>query len=302
MAALALVAAAPAAGAVGADPSYPERGYENLPWPSLLPSLPVTAAVQPHPMPNCEHASLACVDGLMERLESQWRELDAACDHRALFSLAYLRITEGLRDELAPGRAGIFRYPRWMTYLITTFSNRYFEAFAAYEGGRPVPDAWRITFDEALHGDANGGQDTLLASNAHTQHDLPFALAEMGLRTPGGASRKHDHDAVNEINARVFDGIEEEYAQRYDPFFGPLRAMPVALDQAGTSEFVKVWREGAWRNAERLLRARTPEERRRVEREIDLTSRTWAELIRSGDVPGYRAVRDAHCRAYHAAG
>jgi hypothetical protein len=257
----------------------------------------VPTDVQPRPVPNCRRPTIACVDDLLRRLRRQWRPLDASCDHRALFSLAYIRITTGLRDSLAGEAPPAIRYPRWLTYVITTFSNRYFQAFADYEEGRPVPDAWRITFDAARQGDANGGQDVLLASNAHTQRDLPYVYAEQGARTPDGATRKPDHDAVNAINSRVFDGLQDEMAERYDPFFSFVDAKPSPLDELGTMEMVKGWREGAWRNGERLLAAGTDEERRQVSESIELNARVWAELIASGGMPGHRATRDAHCES-----
>lgn len=272
---------------------------ENLPWPQALPPMPVSSAVQGHGVPHCRRASVRCMDGLLKRLRRQWRRLDARCDHRALFSLAYIRITKGLRDDLARRHPLLFRYRRWFTYVIADFSNRYFREFRNYARGRPVPESWRIAYDEDMHGDGNAGQDVLLASNAHTQHDLPYIYAEMGMRTPGGASRKHDHDAVNQVNANVFDGLEDEFQQKYDPIFKWIDLKPSPLDEIGTMEMVKGWREGAWRNAERLMNAKTPDERRQVEQSIDTTANVWANLIRSGDVPGYRAQRDAYCRAQH---
>lgn len=294
--ALALAAAAPWSAAAG---SGSPQGGDPLPWPALLPALPTPSTIQPHGVPNCRHASLACIDGLLRRLEAQWRPLDAACDHRALFSLAYIRITAGLRDAIVHHQ---IRYPHWMEEVITAFSNRYLRTFADYQAGRPVPYAWKVTYDEAMHGDANGGQDTLLASNAHTQHDLPYIYAAMGMRTRDGRSRKVDHDRVNDINDRVFRGLEDYYAAHYDPSFKDFEMTPLEGDKHGVLETVKLWREGAWRNAERLMDARTPAQRRAVEREIDATSSFWANLIKSGDVPGWRAQRDAYCRAKHAAG
>lgn len=269
----------------------------DLPWPQALPAAPTSSKIQPHGVKNCRRASIRCIDDLLRRLDAQWRPLDAACDHRALFSLSYLRITAGLREDLARPEPLYFDHPDWFTYVITDFSNRYFKAFGDYEAGRPVPEAWRITFDAALHGDVNGGQDVLLASNAHTQHDLPYAYAEMGVRTPDGESRKHDHDGVNAINTRVFDGLEDEFAERYDPQFTLIDMKPLPLDEIGTMEMVKGWREGAWRNAERLLNATTPAERAEVESEIDVNSRVWAQAIDSVEQPGYRTTRDDYCRA-----
>jgi hypothetical protein len=295
------VAAACAALAAAAVPAaaLADHHDEDLPWPQLLPALPVSAAVQPHAVPHCRRAAVSCMDGLLQRLRLQWRRLDRACDHRALFSLAYIRITQGLRDDLARPHPRYFRYRGWLIDVIVDFSNRYFATFRDYAAGRPVPAAWKIAYDEDMHGDASGGQDVLLASNAHTQHDLPYIYAEMGMRTRGGASRKHDHDGVNAVNSRVFDGLEDYYARHYDPQFTWIDLKPSPLDEIGTLEVVKGWREGAWRNAERLMNARSDADRRRVEQSIETTSTLWADLIRSGDQPGYRATRDAYCRANH---
>jgi hypothetical protein len=281
-----------------APASLADHHDENLPWPSALPPLPAPTTPQPHGVPGCRQATIACIDRLIRDLRAQWQGLDASCDHRALFTRSYLLITEGLREDLAREHPLYFRYRDWMIYLIQDFSNSYFRAYDNYErGSGPVPDAWRITFDEARSGDANGGQDVLLASNAHTQHDLPLAMADMGLRTPGGASRKHDHDGVNAINTRVFDELEDEFAERYDPSFTLIDLKPSPLDEIGTMEMVKGWREGAWRSAERLARARSAEERARVENQINTTSVIWANAIRSIELPGWRERRDAFCRS-----
>jgi hypothetical protein len=275
-----------------------DHGDENLPWPQALPPAPTSTAVQPHGVRNCRHASIRCLTGLERRLRAQWRPLDRACDHRALFSLAYLRITQGLRRDIARPHPRWFHDKHWIELVITTFSNRYFAAFSDYAHGRPVASAWRITFDQAARGEANGGQDVLLASNAHTQHDLPYAYAEMGLRGRDGHSHKPDHDGVNAVNTRVFDDLEDYYAANYDPMFSWIDMKPSPLDEIGTQEMVKGWREGAWRNAERLLNAKTDAERRQVEDSIDATSRIWAQAIASGQMPGYRATRDRFCRTH----
>ena len=283
---------------VAAAPAAADHHDANLPWPSLLPTLPTPNVPQPHGVPNCRRARIACIDRLVGRLRRQYERLDGACDHRVLFARSYLRITEELRADLARRRPRLFRHKRWMILVISEFSNSYFRAYRSYErGSGPVPEPWRITFDEAARGDATAGQDVLLASNAHTQHDLPLAYAEMGLNTPGGVSRKHDHDAVNEVNTRLFDELEDEFAARYDPSFTMIDLKPSPLDELGTIELVKSWREGAWRSAERLVSARTPEERERAEQTVRTTATVWAQFIRGFQMPGWRETRDAHCAA-----
>jgi hypothetical protein len=285
-----------------AGPAYADHDDANLPWPAALPPQEVDAAVQPKPVKNCKRASLRCVDDLLRRLRAQWRPLDRACDHRALWPFAYIQITKLIRADLARDVPRWFPHRKWFTYVVTDFSNRYFRAYADHYGGRRerVPYSWRVTFGAADAGDYHAGQDILLASNAHTQYDLPHVYAKLGMRTPAGETRKPNHDGVNEVNTRVFDFIEDEYARRYDPTFAWVDMKPSPIDELGSQEMVKGWREGAWRNAERLMNARTPEERSEVERSIAVTANVWAHFIASGALPGHRATRDAHCRAFQA--
>jgi hypothetical protein len=289
-AALSLVLAATAA----AD----HEGVEP-PGPQGPPAADPPSDVQPGPVPRCKRAELECVKRLARHLRSEWHRHDASCDHRAVVYFSYLKITRGLRRDLARPRPGLVRHRRWMTFLITTFSNRYRAAFRDYAAGRPVPDSWRIAFRAYDSGDYNAGQDVLLFSNAHVQHDLPFALEEMGIATRSGQSRKPDHDAVNAINREVFDPIQDYIAAHYDPSFGLIDAKPSPIDETATLWLVESWRENAWRFAERLLAAQGPAEREAVVAEIEASSRSWAELIASGETPGHRASRDAYCQANH---
>jgi hypothetical protein len=262
----------------------------------------VTAAVQPKPVDHCRKATLRCIDDLLRRLRKQWRPLDAACDHRALWPFAYIQITKLIRADLARDVPRWFPHRKWFIYVVMDFSNRYFRAYQHHHRGRPelVPYSWRVTFDAAAAGDYHAGQDILLASSAHTQYDLPHVYAKLGMRTPSGATRKPNHDGVNEVNTRVFDFIEDEYARRYDPTFEWVDMKPSPVDELGSQEMVKGWREGAWRNAERLMNARTPEERAQVEGSIAATANAWADFIASGSLPGHRTTRDEHCRAFQA--
>ena len=285
----ALVALAAAAGPAGAQEAI------NVPWERTLPSLPSRTDIQPRAVPGCRNGSLRCVLRVERKLRRQWRRLDRACDHRAVAALAYLRITEALRADLGRRRPRFFTHRRWMAFVITDFSNSYFSAFRRYRDGRPVPEAWRLFYDAATRGETNAVQDLLLFSNAHAQHDLPFSYAKMGLRTRAGVPRKPDHDGVNEINVRVIPGVKAEIERRYDPSF---RDVPGPLDEMGGLEPTKSWREGAWRNAERLVGAPDRASRRRVAEQIRLNSAHWGRMIATPQQPGTRAARDAHCRAF----
>ncbi len=184
-----------------------------------------------------------------------------------------------------------------MAYLITNFSNRYFRAFDRYARGLPVTPGWQIALDTATRADASAGQEVLLFSSVHVQHDLPFAYAKMGIETRSGRSRKADHDAVNAVNSRVFDGIEKFIAAHYDPAFTLIDLPFVPLEEVSALELIKSWREQGWRSAERLLAARTAAERAEVAEQIRTTSAAWAQMMAAGGAPGYRATRDEYCLA-----
>jgi hypothetical protein len=163
--------------------------------------------------------------------------------------------------------------------------------------GQPIPEAWRIAIDTAARGEVNAGQDMLLGINAHVQRDMPFVVADLGLVMPSGASRKRDHDRGNEVLDRAYQRVVEAVRDRYDPLLSTTNADWNPVDDIGGLELVKGWREGVWRNAERLVNARTPEERQRVVDSIESNAANWARMIAAPQQPGYRAQRDAYCRS-----
>lgn len=291
-----LLASAAFTGAAKAD-----HHLINPPWPQLLPGRTGFPYIKPSPVKHCLRAGLRCTDGLIRRLRRQWEPLNAACDGRAVATLSYIRINQELRADLA-SKDSVFTHKHWFESVLTTFSNRYFMSFKAYEKGKRLPPAWQTAFDAQTGGDITAAQEILLFSNAHVQHDLPFAYVEMGLVTNDGKSRKRDHDAFNDINNRILDPVGDEVTRRYDPSFSLLDLKPLPLDEVSSQEVVKLWREGAWRNAERLASARSRVEWNDVVADIDAASGDWARLIATPRLPGLRASRDAYCHAQQASG
>ena len=126
----------------------------------------------------------------------------------------------------------------------------------------------------------------LLFSNAHVQHDLPFAYAKMGIETRSGRSRKPDHDAVNAVNARVFDGIEKFIAAHYDPSFSLIDIPFVPIEEVGTLELVKSGARAPGAAPSGCWPPTRPRSGPRSRRTIRETSTRWAEMISSGGMPG----------------
>jgi hypothetical protein len=274
----ALVIAVFAASAGAAEPA-------DVNWPSYLPALPGPNKPQPHSVPYCKKPTSRCVDTEVQRLRALQKRL--RCMHRAVFATTYLELTKVFRRTIHSD-PHFFQFPRYL----------YTEA----ERGRPVPPAWQIAFDTARSGEVNAGQDMLLGINAHVQNDMPFVVAALGTHAPNGTSRKPDHDRVNKILNAAYQQVVDAVANRYDPLLKTTNASWDPLDDIGGIEMVKGWREGVWHNAERLLNGRTKAERDQVAGQIQTNAATWARLMAAPQQPGYRASRDAYCRAKLAKG
>jgi hypothetical protein len=233
---------------------------------------------------------MACVDRVVRRLRRLRNRL--GCDHRAVFANTYLLLTKEIRKTIKR-RPRYYEGRRWLIYLDVTFANYY---FANFKKGAELPDAWRIAFDTAAQGDQNAAQDMLLGINAHVQRDMPYVMASVGLRFPDGRSRKPDHDRGNAILAAGYERIVRDSERRYDPFIGLSNSSATPLDDIAGLEMVKGWREGVWRNAERLMNARTPAELQTVQMSIEQNAAAWARSIATAPgPPGYRERRDAYC-------
>jgi hypothetical protein len=270
--------------------SSPPPQLPNLPWPNLLPPAPSPADVQPGPVPGCRKATLKCVDSVIRKLKARRDKL--GCDHRAVFADTYLLLTKEMKRTIKRD-PHFFSDNRWLIYEDVTFANFY---FAIFKKGAQIPEAWQIAFDTAASGDQNAAQDMLLGINAHVQRDMPYVLASVGLRKPDGASRKPDHDAPNQVLQNAYETIVRDVERRYDPLIAVTNSSATPLDDFGGLEMVKGWREGVWRNAERLLNAKSDAERALVAQSIEQNAATWGRMIAATPgPPGYRRQRDTYC-------
>ena len=265
----------------------------NTNWTALLPPLPGTPNdPQPGPVPYCEKPTVGCIDTEIDRLTALRDEL--GCDHRAVFATTYLELTRELRRTLDTD-PGLIRDRDYLYTEDALFADIYFDTFHAFETGGPVAPAWRIAFQQAASGQITGAQEMLLGINAHVQNDMPFLIAALGVREPDGTTRKPDHDAVNEVLNRAYEPVVTAIRQRYDPSIGVTNPDLVPADDIGGLEMVRVWRELVWRNAERLLNAKTDAARQLVANQIETNAALWAQGMAAVQVPGIRASRDAYC-------
>jgi Family of unknown function (DUF5995) len=289
--ALILALAAPPA-AVAEDPPF-------VGWSALLPAL--SFPYDPSSPDDCIAGRTQCVDKTIREMTRRFDPLASSCDHNAIFSLTYLRVTQEYRHTIDEP---FFDDTPFVNYEDTLFAHYYFAAFDAWSAGEieDVPPAWRVAFDAAAKHSVSAAGDLLLGINAHVQRDLPLVLYSIGLVRPDGTSRKPDHDRVNIILNRVFEPIIAEISRRFDPTIDDTN-LPTSLDDAALFQIVVEWREKAWRNAEELADAPTPAARDLVVAQIENDAATEARaIVVSTAYPplsGGSSARDAYCAIHH---
>jgi hypothetical protein len=279
--------------ALASDPAF-------LDWPALLPSLVDT--FDPNSANDCVAGRPHCVDATIAEMRRRFASLGQSCDHNAVFALAYLRTTQTY--EWARNQPGYFQDTPWVNHEDAVFAKYYFAAYDAWAAGNraQVPQAWLMAFDGAAARKLTGSGDLLLGMNAHVNRDLPFALAAIGIVTPSGQTRKPDHDKVNQFLNTVLQPLLLEESARLDPTVNAV-STPFGAGYTGLFQLLAAWREDAWRYAEQLVDAPTPDARAQVAQTIETNAANQAATLaaaNSYDPPATTTdARDAFCAAHN---
>lgn len=257
----------------------------------LLAPLPIPAS--PYTGDVCVSGADACIDDVIARMESRLDRVAGACAHSSIFSLAYLRVTENVRDAV---RSGYFADRAWLNRVDAVFAELYFDTTTRWEAGdrTNIPAAWRIALQAEDDRAMSGLGNFLLAMNAHINRDFPHVLATVGLTGPDG-SHKADHNRYNNRLDSLYAPVFTEEAARFDPTFDDIDAG--TLDETVAGVIMRGWRELVWRHAEALVLARTPAARRLVEQQIEQYAALQARLIRAAFV-AQPTRRDAWCATH----
>lgn len=273
-------------------------------WSAYLPSL--VSAYDPGSSDDCVAGRDQCAVKIVKDMNRRLDVLSTGCSHNAVFSLAYLRITQGyawIRDIPDTDGSPQYQNRQWMNYVVATFASAYLWAYDQAAAGVTVPKPWQITFDAANNNEVSGTGDLLLGINAHINRDLAFVMASTGLVTPDGRSGKRDYDQVNELLNLLTPPLNAEEQARFDSTIdGGTAPAPI---YTSIFQLIAEWREQAWRNAEALVSARTAEERTMVAQKIenDATARARSLHRSYAYTPPLTSTanRDAHCAKNHAA-
>ena len=266
-----------------------------LNWATELPAAGLE--YDPTSLDDCKSGRIQCVDKVIREMTRRFDGLAAACNHDAIFALAYLRTTEEYYE--AATTPGFFTDHAFLNFEDAVFARYYFQAYDAWHAGdsASTPPAWRVAFSAADAKAVNADTNAILGINAHIQRDLPFVLWEIGLVKPDGTSRKPDHDKVNEFLNRV--SFYPEANRRFDA------SLPTDDGPAGGIHSIIAMRENAWRNAERLEAAENdPIALALVKQSIEDAAYTAALALKANGSYGMfssngtsSAARDAYCAA-----
>ena len=266
---------------------------------------PIIRILPPRPVPYHPSTALACIDGnsscidaTIQQMQHSYDALASSCDHDGVFALAYLRVTQNVRDALDHG---LFHDPVWLRNLDAEFAKDYFDTLANWNSGHKdrVPEAWRIALQAADDGSVTALGNFLLAMNAHINRDFSYVLTSAGLTAKDGTSHKPDHNAYNPRLDSIYKPVFAEEAKEFDPTFDDINIGPI--DDEAVGAIMRGWREIVWRNAESLSLAKTPSAKAAAQNRIEHYATSQAKLYRALFASSAKktAVRDAYCHAVH---
>lgn len=263
---------------------------------SALAALPTP--YRPYTGSICVSGANGCIDAVINEMQHRLQPLAASCSDHAIFGLAYLRVTENVRDA---NRTGWFKDPQWLNRLDAVFANMYFTTTDQFARGQSVPPAWQVALQDTSNQKLTGLGDFMINMNAHINNDFPRALVAVGLTAPDGTSHKVDHNAYNDRLDSLYGPVFNEEMQRFDPAFNDYALGGLTGTAAGV--IMRGWREMVWRNAEALANAKTPQQKALVEQWINNYALAQAKMIESMPIfqatPASNAARNAWCAAHH---
>ncbi len=237
-----------------------------------LPGFTPTNAYQLTSKKACKVGEPKCVVFVIKKMERRYKPLAKRCDHNAVFALNYLRTTEVFLQTVDEVN---YDDPAAVIREDALFAEYYFRAYDAYHKGRGnVPLAWQIALDAAQRRSVSGAGNIALGINAHIQRDLPFVLYELYLQ--GRPVSYEDHTRVNQFLQKV--NPLRELAEKFDPAIDDQDVSGEADDQQRFQTIVQ-WREGAYRNFERLRDASTEAQRAQVTAEIEANAASTAAVL-----------------------
>ena len=100
-------------------------------WSALVPGL--TDEYDPNSANDCVAGRVSCVDATIREMTSRLGPLATSCDHKALFALLYLRVTQQYRQAISD--PNYFSDNAFVNHEDAVFAKYYFRALDNYAAG-----------------------------------------------------------------------------------------------------------------------------------------------------------------------
>ncbi|MTB52572.1 hypothetical protein E1J53_0016465 [Lewinella sp. W8] len=187
------------------------------------------------------------IDEVIAALDEIIRSAKETENPLGYFAALYRKVTIRVKEKIAEG---YFDDGARMERLDVIFANRYLEAYAAYQSGRPTTDAWREAFVSGKNPKLIVLQHLLLGMNAHINLDLGIAAVEVS----GDDDLEGLHNDFNKINSILSSLVEDIQGclSRIWPGLVWILKLTRRADDLIVDFSMEVARDGAWKFAREL--------------------------------------------------
>jgi len=180
------------------------------------------------------------------------------------FAALYHNMTLAVRDAVIRGD---FENGSRMEQLDVVFARRYFDAFDAWQAGKPVSQSWQAAFEAANRPEITVMQHLILGMNAHINLDLCIAAASIRQRDAIFGLRA-DFMRINQIIESLTDRTQSQLARIWLPFEW-LDKLFRTEDEGWIGFSIKIARGASWKAANALAFAPTQADEAKIIAELD---------------------------------
>jgi hypothetical protein len=189
------------------------------------------------------------VNETIARMRADVTRWDSGGDRRCVFLAAYATMTEQMAAHL---HSGVFTDPAWVNRLLVRFAEYYFEAVDVFDtGAGDLAPAWRVAFEGCGRDDLNVLQHLFLGINAHINHDLAFAVADV--LDDRVDLRMRDYLAVNQVIDATVDLVQSEVIAPRSALLAMADRLCGPLDEWVFSKLIAGWRRDVWEDARAMV-------------------------------------------------
>ncbi len=210
---------------------------------------------------------------LLQRMHAQADAWERTDDQRCNFLRCYALMSENMMNAIEQQR---FLDGRWVEILLRRFADYYFDALELFElQHHQTPEVWRETHTVTTTQQLHILQYLLLGINVHINYDLALTLYDvlhgewLFLSDQQKQEKFEDHCRVNTIIAETIDLVQDTIIERQDPRLQIIDSLLGRVDEWMLSRLISGWRQEVWKHAQRLLAAKTPEERETIRQRLE---------------------------------